>query len=320
MNVGDAALDRTVGCPWCRHRFRPDAVLAQSAKPPSPQGEVPLATPPISAKPTENAKRSTRPASRPDEVPPAGPSTPAGTVQPTRKEEPKVSKPVAGPPERPVAGKTPERGEIGADLARPPDGRADRAAPPTAKGKGVPSGTLPDKGETSLTIPRKKVARLILTETAEPKWNLAPDGSLPNLHLEERTGEEREKEKKRSSNPLLLILVLSGSLLTSLVLLFLDTSSAGQGSAEQKLQARQTLAAEYYSHLNPNKPLAEYQLLLREAHWAHSRGDFKREKELYRQVLLLLYAERGRNTYTGLTGSRARDQQLEELLRILLKD
>jgi len=320
MNVGDAALDRTVGCPWCRHRFRPDAVLAQSAKQPSPQGEVPLATPPASAKPAESAKKSTRPVSRPDEVPPAGPSTAAGTIQPTRKEEPKASKPVAGSSERPAAGKTTERGEIGADPARPTDARADRVAPPTPKGKGTSFATSPVKSETSLTIPRKKVARLILTETAEPKWNLAPDGSLPNLHLEERTGEEREKEKKRSSNPLLLILVLSGSLLTSLILLFVDTSSVGQGSAEQKLQARQTLAAEYYSHLNPNKPLAEYQRLLREAHWAHSRGDFKREKELYRQVLLLLYAERGRNTYTGLTGSRARDQQLEELLRILLKD
>lgn len=320
MKVGDAALDRTVGCPWCRHRFRPDAVLAQGAKQQTPQGEVPLATPPTSGKAAESPKKPTRPASHHEEATPAGRPAPGGAVQPTGKEEPKVSKPVAGVSERPVSGKTPDRGEIGAEPARPADERADRVVLPTPKDKGLPSGASPAKSDLSVTIPRKKVARLILTETAEPKWNLAPDGSLPNLRLEERTEGEREKEKKRSSSPLLLILVLSGSLLTSLILLFVDTSSIGQGTAEQKLQARQILAAEYYSHLNPNQPLAEYQRLLREAHWAHSRGDLKREKELYRKVLLLLYAERGRNTYTGLTGSRARDQQLEELLRILLKD
>ncbi|MGQ9562458.1 MAG: hypothetical protein ACUVTH_02905 [Thermogutta sp.] len=314
MTVGDAALDRTVGCPWCRHRFRPDAVLSQGAKPSLGKEEAPLATPPIPAKAAESAKTPTRPASPLEEPGPIGrPASAGGSVQAGGKEEVKVSKTASGPAEQPVPQKTPDRREIWSEVTRTAEVLPERAAAPRTKG--APAGR-----ETSLAIPRKKVARLILTETAEPKWNLAPDGSLPNLHLEERAEDAKEKEKKRSSNPFLLIIVLSGSLLTTLLLLFVDTSSVGKGSAEQKLQARQILAAEYYSNLNPNQPLAEYQRLLREAHWAHSRGDFKREKELYRQVLLLLYAESGRDTYTGLTGSRARDQQLKELLQILLKD
>lgn len=315
MTVGDAALDRTVGCPWCRHRFRPDTVLSQGAKPPSGKGEAPLATPPIPAKAAEAAKTPTRPASPAEESAPGDRRAAAGgAVQTGGKDEVRTVKPTSGPTEQAVPPKLPDRREIWSEVTRTAEGLPERVAAPRGKG------TAPPRSETSLTIPRKKVARLILTEIAEPKWNLAPDGSLPNLHLEEPTEDTKEKEKKRSSNPFLLILVLSGSLLTSLVLLFVDTSSVGHGTAEQKLQARQILAAEYYSNLNPNQPLAEYQRLLREAHWAHSRGDFKREKELYRQVLLLLYAESGRDTYTGLTGSRARDQQLKELLQILLKD
>ena len=319
MTVGDAALDRTVGCPWCRHRFRPDSVVSQGTKPQSAKGEVPLATPPTSPKPSEPGKKADGTTSQPGEaVPPGRAASGAGAAPPVGKDELKVSKPVGGSPEQPASGKPMEGGEQRNIPARAGDASPGRVAPGKARGKPtVPSASA---SEDSFTVPRGKVARLILTQAAETKWNLAPDGSLPSLHLEEHTEEQREKEKKRSGNPFLLFLVLGGSLVTSLILLFVDTSPVGQGSAEQKATARQILAAEYYSHLNPNTPLAEYQRLLREAHWAHSRGDFKREKELYRQVLLLLYAERGRNTYTGLTGSRARDQQLEELLRVLLKD
>jgi len=319
MTVGDAALDRTVGCPWCRHRFRPDSVLSQGTKPQSPKGDVPLATPPISAKPSEPGKKGGGAAVRPEEAGPGGQPTSETAAPQVGKEERRVAKAVGeGPEQPPISGKATERAEQRNGAALVGDKSPGRIA--SGKAKGTPSPPSAAASEESFTVPRRKVARLILTQTAEPKWNLAPDGSLPNLHLEERTEELREKEKKRSGNPFLLILVLGGSLVTSLILLFVDTSPVGQGSAEQKATARQILAAEYYSHLNPNTPLAEYQRLLREAHWAHSRGDFKREKELYRQVLLLLYAERGQNAYTGLTGSRTRDQQLEELLRILLKD
>lgn len=316
MTVGDTALDRTVGCPWCRHRFRPDAVLAQGAKPASPKGEVPLATPPPMPKAADPAKKPGKAGEPPGPTSRAAPPPRPG--QPVIKDETRLSRPGSGVPEQPGVGKTAGRDERRGVPADKLDQTPERAAI-AASGKLLPSGS-PVGSETSLTIPRRKVARLILTETAEPKWTLAPDGSLPSLHLEERTDEERGKEKKRSSNPLLLILVLCGSVVTSLILLFVDTSPTTQGSPEEKAEARKILVAEYYAHLNPNAPLAEYQRLLREAHWAHSRGDYKREKELYRRVLLLLYAERGRSTYTGLTGSRTRDQQLEELLRILLKD
>lgn len=320
MTVSDAAMGTTVGCPWCRHRFKPESVAGR----------------PVEGKVGNEAGLA---------VPP-----PPGTPSDRKKPEKKAEEPVRPRPDLPSGAETPESGPPVPKGRGPEDERVRRATPPGegAIRRGGQPGlrTRPDKEEHSpdsdlprdaaalpgaRPVPRpagrpappgtgKKVARLILTQTAEPAWKLAPDGSLPSLHLQENTTTEKTRETKRTTNPLLLAILLSGSVLTSLALLFVDTGPTTRGSAEEKERARQELAAEYYSNLNPNAPLAEYQRLLREAHWAHSRGEYKRERELYRRVLLLLYAERGRDSYTGLTGSRSRDQRLEELLRILLKE
>lgn len=314
MTVSDAAMGTTVGCPWCRHRFKPDSVAGRPAE--GKAGIEPgLATPPPVGAPSDRKKpdkKGEEPVrTRPEPREPGGPGGKAGTAEAERVRRgiPQGEAAVGSGPE--PEGRTRPAGE---QVGPPPGIPRDPAAIPGSRPAARPTGRSPAAGAG------KKVARLILTQTAEPAWKLAPDGSLPSLHLEEETAPDKTRETKRSGNPFLLAIVLSGSLLTSLALLFVDTGPAGRSTAEEKARAREELAAEYYSNLNPNAPLAEYQRLLREAHWAHSRGEYQRERELYRRVLLLLYAERGRDSYTGLTGSRSRDQRLEELLRVLLKE
>ncbi|WP_347244354.1 hypothetical protein [Thermogutta sp.] len=303
MTVSDAAMQSKVACPWCRHRFRPESALPQQPESKARPAEPPVASPPVA---------------------PAGP-------EPAREEAKKEGKKVSEiSPAKVERSGAKDQGTLPAARERPGVEQARKDVPPeknrfrgdgagAARSERVAKVDSPVTGGTA-TAGGKKVARLILTQTAEPAWKLAPDGSLPSLHLQEDSPDEKKREVKRSSNPVLLAVVLAASLLTSLALLFVEPVPATRSNLEELERAREELAAEYYSSLNPNAPLAEYQRLLREAHWAHSRGDHQRERELYRQVLLLLYAEKGRNSYTGLTGSRSRDERLEELLRILLKE
>ena len=65
------------------------------------------------------------------------------------------------------------------------------------------------------------------------------------------------------------------------------------------------------------KRLEPYQLLLREAQQAQSRGDDKTERKRYHKVLDMLRAERGAEE-RGLTGSRSKDKELEEAISVLL--
>lgn len=337
MTVGSAAMGTTVGCPWCRHRFRPESVLGESADRSPADSEAALATPPAVEKSVGKTPAEKEPARRPSagersqrEAVAAKPDVAAGVSSPKKPDTPVVALPPKKdaklPPAKQSGGPEAVVREAKQPVAAPAQPRetppvqpreTPQVARPPVK---QPRPQVPPPDESGPTIPQRKVARMILTQPAEATWTLTPDGSLPSLHLEEPDAARQEKEKPRSSNPVLLIVVLCGSLATTLILLFADTSSHQRGTREQKEQARQILAAEYYTNLNPNAPLAEYQILLREAHWAHSRGDEQRAKELYRQVLLLLYAEGGRNTYTGLTGSRSRDEKLEQLLNVLLRD
>jgi hypothetical protein len=63
--------------------------------------------------------------------------------------------------------------------------------------------------------------------------------------------------------------------------------------------------------------LLPYQLLLREAQQAHSRGDLALERQKYREVLRMLRAE-GRGKFEGLTGTPKSDQDLAKLLGTML--
>ncbi len=65
------------------------------------------------------------------------------------------------------------------------------------------------------------------------------------------------------------------------------------------------------------EPLAPYQVELREAQQAYSRGQPNVAQAHYRKVLDMLRAEGG-SRFRGLTGAPARDKNLEELLSRLL--
>ena len=69
------------------------------------------------------------------------------------------------------------------------------------------------------------------------------------------------------------------------------------------------------------EPPKEYQVLLRRAQQAYSRGDRESERRNYRQVLKLLHAEE-RSQFVGLTDPRgtARDKLLERLIAEILRE
>jgi len=166
--------------------------------------------------------------------------------------------------------------------------------------------------------PRKKVAHFITAEAADSTLRLAADGKLPELHLEEGKGTQKQEAKARSINPLVMLGALSMSVVMSVILALVDVDSPQQVGVPQKNHARQTIEDNYFGSGNlDNKDLAPYQVLLRAAQRAHARGDVKTERAQYHKVLDMLRAERGTHE-KGLTGSRSRDKDLEEAISVLL--
>ena len=113
-----------------------------------------------------------------------------------------------------------------------------------------------------------------------------------------------------------MVVALAVSVALSAVMLLLDNSES-KTISKQKEEARARVAR-WYTLGEPNQ---NYQVLLREAEQAHSRGDNKLERRRYRQVLDMLKDER-KNEIKGLTGSLSgeppNDRHLEEQLSILL--
>ena len=167
-------------------------------------------------------------------------------------------------------------------------------------------------------VPPKRVARLVVEDSIPSALVLAPDGQLPSLRLVEKEAGDSPQEKGRGVHPLLLVILLCTSVVVSLALLFVDFEGVESSGGPAKIRARWVIEQEYFSDLDDPTPRSEYQLLLREAQRAYARGDLRRERELYRQVLSLLRQERPKGE--SLTGSPQRDRRLEELLLILLSD
>jgi len=157
----------------------------------------------------------------------------------------------------------------------------------------------------------QKVARFITDGPGDPLVRLGEDGNLPELTLNEgavtETG-ERPAKKQASSGLLLALLFCSFSM--TVLLLFVDVEQHSS-VAQQKAQARQQIA-EFYGR--EGAPLQPYQIYLREARQAYSRGDMQTERDRYRKVLQLLRAE-GKRKFTGLTHD---DDHLEHLIAVLL--
>jgi len=165
--------------------------------------------------------------------------------------------------------------------------------------------------------PRKKVARFITADAADSSLRLAPDGKLPKLHLDEGRQHQRSDGSVKPVHPLLLLGILSISIILSVSLVFLGGDSSASSSRIKAIM-RQKIENSYFGLGNlESEDLKPYQLELREARQAYSRGDYKAEQVHCRKVLNLLRAERGMEDH-GLTGSRTKDKELEEALTILL--
>ena len=172
---------------------------------------------------------------------------------------------------------------------------------------------------------------MISPEAAQSTLRVAEDGRLPELHLDGDADSEKKPLREATSvNPLVLFAVLALSVVMSVALALIDTQPEGATIRQQKAAARIAIERNYFGQRNSVLPLEPYQVLLREAQRAHSRGDTKEERKLYRQVLRMLRAERASLSDTsgqrwqlsdsaqGLTGSRTRDQELEQHISLLL--
>lgn len=356
MTVSPAALGGVVGCPWCHHRFRAAPEAAKdTVGGPDPANRAPLATPPSPDSPRKDPVAvpkgsGTKPAAvsgggataasgrwKPvggseleTAVPPPPRSSshlpPAGKKEEVAVVPPKNTQPRAAPGGQTKATDGTIKKELKPDAAHsmPDATRIGGQSPPAGVVRGEPSESAKTRSQRATEAakpmpPRKKAVMKILSEPVEPTWTLAADGSLPTLHLQESQSQD-QAAKQRSTNPLLLFVILCASMIVSLALVFIEPNPGEVGDTTARNAARRILTEEYIPSLNPQTPPADYQMLLREAQRAHNRGDLKTERELYRRILLLLYANRDRAPYEGLTGSAARDRKLEEQLRILLRE
>jgi hypothetical protein len=190
-------------------------------------------------------------------------------------------------------------------LAVPPASAPNRLAAPQPA---LPTSVAP------AALPPANTARFKTAASTAPAIAAAADGKLPELQLADSMAAGAAGESGEKAVPLwLACMAVVGSTVVSVFLLLGDVP--GQKSIESRhAEARQQLAAYYGTNA---AALAPYQVLLREAQQAHSRGDRGTERQRYRQVLALLRAER-RSKYESVTGSPASDEQLAESLSVLL--
>ncbi len=94
--------------------------------------------------------------------------------------------------------------------------------------------------------------------------------------------------------------------------------SAPPSNGKTKIaEARQKIQQFY--EVEVDEELKPYQIELREAQLAHSRGDHAAEIKAYQSVMARFRAE-DRSQYTGLTGSPSWDNELEDLVSVLLNE
>jgi len=173
--------------------------------------------------------------------------------------------------------------------------------------------TMPGAPPTA-TQPPANTARFKAASVQSPTVVPTADGKLPTLQLADADVDPAQAAGGDKAVPLWMAsLAVVASTVISVILLVGDPQGS-ESVSSRRAQARHDLAIYYGSEAVQLRP---YQVLLREAQQAHSRGDFATERQRYRQVLALLRAE-GRNQYIGLTGTPKDDEELARLLSILL--
>ncbi len=211
-----------------------------------------------------------------------------------------------------------------------------QVAPPTADPAQTPSAAPPAPASPTVAQPRWRgdpnvlAAGLRLSDPAPaapapavPRFRpadpataaipLAQDGRLPELQLAEARQQAKQAAAEKPARPLTLTLILGASLSLSVCLSLIDFSPP-VSDAESQREARMAIAR-FYRESQP--PLEPYQLLLRDAQRAHSRGDHLAERARYRDVLRMLRAE---HRPTSLTESRQGDHDLEAAIARVLRE
>jgi hypothetical protein len=159
-------------------------------------------------------------------------------------------------------------------------------------------------------------AQFLAAKPAAPAIAPLADGKLPTLQLADAPDSAAKTGSESSPVPMwAALLAVAASTAISLILLLGEFEGMRSAASIQE-QARVDVARFYATGSAPPKP---YQIELRSAQLAHSRGDRRAEREHYRRVLALLRAE-GRSSFQGLTGTPDRDKELDGILAILLAD
>jgi len=175
----------------------------------------------------------------------------------------------------------------------------------------------------------RKVARLVSADAAQSTLKLAADGQLPHLQLLEGDKKDKGQGKLRAIPPLAMIgaWILSVVLTVVIVMMTYDDGSSS-ATTQAKTDALAKIEEQYFGHPERGE-LLPYQRLLREARQAREHGDFKAERQYYKQVLDLLHTETWGGSATpasrnrlekGITGSRDHDRELEQLILTIIGD
>ncbi len=317
-------------CPRCQSEFRVPEPGEQPAELPRAP-DVPTSSPagyppslPVHRPPVESSiprlPVTGSPAPRPEESPPTslassvpadasagGPASakegplPTASLTETESPQPTEPPPLLSPAQR--------AGEIQASTAK-------QSSDTPAVTPRLPTGPAP------------RVARLIAAKTVQSKLQLAEDGHLPDLQLLESKDAETTEKTSRKINPFVLVCLLCVSFSVTVLMLLVDPQNTGRQSKAKSL-ARKKLVDHYIHNLDDLKPLQPYQLDLRRALQAHSRGDFQNERLYFQRVLRMLRAEDRATNTDWLTGRRGGashgeedvgDLDLERQLTILLSD
>lgn len=165
----------------------------------------------------------------------------------------------------------------------------------------------------------RRVARLITPDSAPVGIQPTADGKLPVLHLEEIAADRGTKSHDRMLPPWALATILAMSVLLSIAAVILPGGGEDRAHSPRRAAIRRQIEEQFFASFDPGKPLERYQVLLREAQQAFAAGNIRQEREKYREVLALLRTER-ETFQRGLSGSRQRDKELENLITELMAE
>ena len=333
-----------ITCPKCDTEFvapdhldnkssQPDAGQATTAAPPAKRPKPSMRALPLPSAITPTADEGPVSKTELDLTPPKKMATPVNLTPPKTGPDPMMP-PTAKPAEAvPVA--APVNSHLdppSTELATPEQPAPTTPAAPTPAPKPLPTPSIikpaanqkdpfaevaepvvePAAGAQPVK-PARSVATIIKTESVQP--TLTKDGKLPTLQLNDDQ-DSQPKTEATKSNPVLLVTVVVASLLSSaLMMLMLNSNSSDR---EERIEKTREEIRVFYE-VRPDEEIKPYQADLRHAQLAHSRRDYRTEIRAYESVMAR-FRDENFDQYTGLTGTKGSDLELEKFVSILLQD